>query len=561
MNIETGKRFSLPLDWVTQTTAILAKRGVGKTYTASVGAEEALSAGQVVCVIDPTGAWWGLKSSASGLDAGYAVVVFGGDHADLPLEKDAGELIANALVQHRFSCVLDVSHLRKGEANRFIGEFLETLYRLNREAMLLIVDEADAYAPQRPMGDEARTLGAMEDIVRRGRKKGIGCTLITQRPSVLNKNVLTQCEVLIALRLVHPRDLDAIEEWVNVHADPEEAAKMIKSLPALPVGSAWFWSPGWGDFFSLVKVKARRTFDSSSTPKPGEKIKTPKALATIDLESLGADLAALAARMDEDDPKALRKRIKELESGAGREIDSDEVEQLRGQLEYANESLRHATSVIDVFRAHLPEALRVLDTLKRDVDIFDAEGKPAPKKAEDPFDPRVSRKFFACPAEDRRRSDVASQNVNMAKVDRLILTALAQLGRCSKPRLAATTGYAVNGGGFKNGLSSCRTKGWISGSDPLDITTEGLDALGPYDPLPTGRALIEYWAGKMPKCERAIILHLAEIFPKAATKPELGHATGYLSDGGGFKNALSRLRTLELINRGAHISLSPHLVK
>ena len=46
----------------------------------------------------------------------------------------------------------------------------------------------------------------MQDIVRRGRKKGIGCTLITQRPAVLSKDVLTQCEVLCVLRLVHPVD-------------------------------------------------------------------------------------------------------------------------------------------------------------------------------------------------------------------------------------------------------------------------------------------------------------------------------------------------------------------
>jgi DNA helicase HerA-like ATPase len=83
---------------------------------------------------------------------------------------------------------------------RFMVAFAETLYRLNREAVHLFVDEADAFAPQARNygGDENRMLGAMEDIVRRGRKRGIGCTLITQRPAVLNKNVLTQCEVLVA---------------------------------------------------------------------------------------------------------------------------------------------------------------------------------------------------------------------------------------------------------------------------------------------------------------------------------------------------------------------------
>lgn len=89
-----GKAFALPLEAVTQTIAILAKRGVGKSYTASVMAEGMLAAGQQVVILDPTGAWWGLKSSASGKEPGYQVTVFGGDHADLPLQENVGELIA-----------------------------------------------------------------------------------------------------------------------------------------------------------------------------------------------------------------------------------------------------------------------------------------------------------------------------------------------------------------------------------------------------------------------------------------------------------------------------------
>jgi DNA helicase HerA-like ATPase len=140
----------------------------------------------------------------------------------VPLEESAGEVVAQAIVENRFPAVVDLSLFRKGQMIRFMTTFAETLYRLNREAVHLFVDEADAVAPQAKNygGDENRMLGAMEDIVRRGRKRGIGCTLITQRPAVLNKNVLTQCEVLLSLRLVHPKDIDAIEEWVNVHADP-----------------------------------------------------------------------------------------------------------------------------------------------------------------------------------------------------------------------------------------------------------------------------------------------------------------------------------------------------
>ena len=197
--LHISDNLSLPLDFVTQTQAILAKRGVGKSYTASVEAEEMLKAGQQVVVIDPTGAWFGLKSSADGKHAGFPIAVFGGEHADVPLEENAGEVIATAIVERRFSAIIDLSFLRKNQRNRFMTAFLETIFRLNRLAMHLFVDEAHTIAPQKPFGDETRMLGAIEDVVMLGRRRGIGCTLITQRPQVLNKNVLTQCEIVCCL--------------------------------------------------------------------------------------------------------------------------------------------------------------------------------------------------------------------------------------------------------------------------------------------------------------------------------------------------------------------------
>lgn len=89
--IEDCRWFGVPLSLVTLTQAILAKKGSGKTYTAAVIAEEMLTSGLPVTIIDPTGAWWGIKSSADGECAGYPVVVFGGDHADVNIAPDSGE--------------------------------------------------------------------------------------------------------------------------------------------------------------------------------------------------------------------------------------------------------------------------------------------------------------------------------------------------------------------------------------------------------------------------------------------------------------------------------------
>jgi uncharacterized protein len=109
----------------------------------------------------------------------------------VPLELAAGQVIADLVVDEGISAVLDLAHFRKGEQTRFTTDFAERLYHRNRAPLQLVLDEADAFALQRPMKGQERMLGAVEDLVRRGRARGIGVTLVTQRSAVLNKDVPT----------------------------------------------------------------------------------------------------------------------------------------------------------------------------------------------------------------------------------------------------------------------------------------------------------------------------------------------------------------------------------
>jgi hypothetical protein len=312
MKLRVSNDLVLTADFVTSTQAILAQKGKGKSYTAAVEAEELLNAGQVVVIIDPTDAHYGLRSSPNGKSTGYPIAVFGGDHGDVQLETGGGSVLAEAVVRERFSAIICTETMTKGEELRFVGDFLETLYRKNREAMHLFIDEADIFAPQQTFGvADARTCGATDDIVRRGRKKGIGCTLITQRASAINKNVLSQADMLVALGCSHPLDLDAIDKWVRKNADPKLAQEMMKSLPSLPRGEAWVWNPSQS-LFKRIAIRQRHTFDSGATPKAGEKKREPKVLAQIDLARLGKSMAEAAERQRESDPKALRAKLAEL---------------------------------------------------------------------------------------------------------------------------------------------------------------------------------------------------------------------------------------------------------
>lgn len=525
----SGKDFLLPIDLVTQSVAILAKRGVGKTYTAAVFAEELMNAHQTPIIIDPTGAHWGLKSSADGKKAGYPVYVFGGDHGDLPLEDTSGEVIARTLVENPFPAVIDLSLFRKGQATRFLCAFFETLYRLNRTPLHLICDEADVYAPQKPFAEEARTLGAMEDIVRRGRIRGIGCTLITQRPAVLNKNVLTQCEMLVAMRLVHPKDIDAIEEWVAVHGDSLTATTMIHDLPSLPIGTAWIWSPGWGDIFERVKIRARTTFDSSATPKPGQQIVKPKEFAQVDLDKLGKEILSTVERAKADDPKALKARIAQLERDAKTAKPAPavkvEVREVPVLLEAHGHKLVHMVTLTKQMNKKGAKIMAELDKLNQEIFArIESSRKilrtatPAPLSV--PTVVIQRREYVPTP---RGKNDDG-----LPEGERKVLTALADHGKgLERNQLTVLTGYKRST--RDKYLQYLGQKAYVTiGMRGNIIATEaGIAALGPdYQPLPTGTALREHYLRILPDGERNILGVLISRYPDAVARETIDEVTG-----------------------------------
>lgn len=566
--LHIGEGLNLPLDFVTQTQAILAKKRVGKSYTASVQAEELLKAHQQIVVIDPTGAWWGLKSSADGKHEGFPIAVFGGEHADVPLEETAGETIATALVEQRFSAILDLTLFRKGQINRFMTPFLEALYRLNREAMHLFVDEADAIAPQKPFGEEARMLGAMEDVVRRGGIRGIGTTLITQRPAVLNKNVLTQCEILCAMRIVHHKDIDAIHEWVAVHGDEKLADKMIKSLPSLPVGTAWFWAPGWGDLFQQVKIRERTTFDSGATPKPGETKRTAKVLASVDLQKLGKMIQATVERVKENDPKELKKKISQLQSELRKQPAAKTVAAPPDERAIQN-AVRQAEAPL---RKQLDRMLAVtkevsgqlLKAAARLAEVANIE-LPAIQLPKVTAAPVVQRPVAI--ARPRPQSS-GNGDSSLGKAQRKILSVLAVHGPCGKNKLAILAGYAKDGGAFNNPVGNARTNGWVTaaGVEPIAITEEGLAALGEVDALPEGQELFDFWmrSSTLGHAEREILRVLSESSTplsknEIAERTVSNKGTPYEPEGGAFNNPLGKLRTLGLVDGYGQMQLCEEL--
>ncbi len=170
----------LPSELITETVAIVGRRGSGKTNTATVMVEELLEAGGQVVVLDPVGVWWGPKSSADGKKKGYPVVVLGGAHGDLPISEGDGKAIADWLVESGASAVIGLDGLDSRSAERrFITAFASQLYHRKRQSdrrtpLHVVLEEASLVAPQRVTAGDAAMLGAIQKLVRRGARDGSG---------------------------------------------------------------------------------------------------------------------------------------------------------------------------------------------------------------------------------------------------------------------------------------------------------------------------------------------------------------------------------------------------
>ncbi|MCB2187514.1 MAG: ATP-binding protein [Deltaproteobacteria bacterium] len=94
--------------------------------------------------------------------------------------------------------------------------------------VLLVCEEAHRYAPQDPAVGFEPTRRSLSRIAKEGRKYGVSLGLVTQRPSEISEQILSQCNTLFAMRLSNDKD----QQFVS-HVLPEDAGGLLSSLAAL----------------------------------------------------------------------------------------------------------------------------------------------------------------------------------------------------------------------------------------------------------------------------------------------------------------------------------------
>lgn len=570
--------------------------GSGKTYNAMSRVERLLARNSRVVIPDPLGVWWGLRLTADGKKpSGYNVVIFGGPHGDLPLTEHAGALIGETVAGMKESCILDLSQLgTKAAERRFMLAFLTALYRHTPgEPLHVVFDEADMWAPQKLFdkeGEAAKLLGMMETIVRRGRVKGFIPWLISQRPAVITKDILSQADGIVAFKLTSSQDRKAIEGWVEGQADQKTWDAMSAQLPMMERGQGLVWIPGRA-ILDTVQFPVKETFDSSRTPKRGEKLKRTAALKPIDLGAVKDKLATVDAETKANDPKALRaagaekdRKIAELErklqsqaaSPAAVKPDKDALaaaeqkgfDQAQKKLTMASEREvnKRVMVIIDGVRnllKPLDKQLReiVTEASKAPVDLWAPvtfTPPPLPRSAsrDTPFPPSRAKVAtpFAISAPSRATQPAGDGTYTVPQ--QRVLRALAMwraLGHeaPSREMVAAVAGYSPSSGGFNNLLGGLGTMGAIGKpmQGCVSLQLEGVDVISKEE----GRDLL---IGTLSNPQRRIVGVLVD--SGARSRDDVGQFTGYSPSSGGFNNLLGSLGTLGILVKPqqGHVALS-----
>lgn len=403
----------------------------------------------------------------------------------------------------------------------------------------------------------------------------------SQRPQKVHNDLLTSCETLIACRVIHKADRDAIKDWIDGAADPKIGTQVLADLAQMPRNEAWCWSPEIGFGPKRVAWPMFETFDSF---KPqGQTAKRLRGWATVDLAAVKEQLADVVKEAESNDPKILKAEIqrltKELNAANGANSVIPQFTE-KQRLDIYREGQREAferghktgvewlhSSYRKIIQAASGTINKALSSLQLAMDerapqmphyadslIHGKDTRPSKTVQHVKLKPEFIRPTQAERTDIKRVVTNAVGDMSLSPGERKILTLAIQFGGSVLPEtVTVMTGLKRSSRGEY--VSRLRKKGFLeTGADSegaFVITNAGQDAMGgSVEPLPTGKDLQEYWKQRLSPGEWKILHVLIRNHPNwidaeqfEAVIPELKR-----SSRGEY---LSRLAAKQLIERSA----------
>lgn len=592
--IELGQGVQLDIPRLLETRAgIAANSGAGKSWLLRLMAEQ-LALRVPTIILDREGEYATLREKID------MVLVGKGGEVDTAIATAAK--LARKLAELRLSAVIDMYDLSKYDRPEFVKRFLESLLSLPRRMwgpMFVLIDEAQDFAPE--SGRDAVSTNAVVDLACQGRKRGIGCALATQRLSKLSKNAMSEANNLLIGRFAQDVDLRRASDLLGFPGK-HEWATMRDGKPGefFAVGPA----------FEHTGVKRFRCSAVTTThARAGQRytVEPPKPSKAI--LKVAPEFADLKRQVEEEQDELTRLRAENRVLRAKRPAAAaaPAVDTAHYVLQGREDVLRMIEPAVSAVNIAVADSKRTLDQALRELLIvssrkafFGKDAKPTSngqsRPALHPMDakqldtikasirqtaglpPPGSRRcphcrdVFANPDEHehscRKRSTPARVHagasdpaIGKGGVRRMMVALAQHPDGLDRRQLAILSHMAIDGGGFGNYLSTMRRSGWMEDRNgKMTITDDGIEALGSYEPLPTGAALVNYWldwCGGGSSGKRRILQALIDAGPDGLDRESLAAAADMDPAGGGFGNYLSNLRGVQIIEGGKQIKAAP----
>ncbi len=117
---------------------------------------------------------------------------------------------------------------------------------------MLVIEEAHNFCPERGF-EKAVSSNILRTIASEGRKFGLGLLVISQRPARVDKNVISQCNTQIILRVSNPNDIRALSRGLEFMS-----SEMEEEIKRIPQGVALLSSTSI-EMPILVDIRVRRS--------------------------------------------------------------------------------------------------------------------------------------------------------------------------------------------------------------------------------------------------------------------------------------------------------------
>jgi hypothetical protein len=423
----------------------------------------------------------------------------------------------------------------------------------------IFIEEAAEFVPQRVGPDQGRVYAEIEKLARMGGNALLGYTLINQRAEEVNKAVLELCDCLFLHRQKGRNSLTALGKWLDIGSDMLDTKPIIQSLPTLPQGECYIW-PAGTERPARVKIPQKNTFhpDRRATKTTASQNKDYKALDVSGFVSqMASTLETHIQTARENDPAELKRRIKQLEKQA-REKSAAIQTEIReitvlssAQTEALEQIMRDGQSLVDRCRESA-EALRVegdriAKTLQETTSALKGfQSRPA-------IFSKPIQNIASRPQRQKERVETAAMDGLSAPQQR-VLDAIAwmesvHLFNPKRTIVAFLSEQSPRSSGFKNNLSALRSMGLIaySGSDSIAFTERGRATANPTPKIATTEELQRAILSRLPRPQSKILEALIEAYPDSMLRIDVAEASRQSPNSSGFKNNLSALRSLGVI--------------